>query len=115
MARLMREGCDERASLSAEGRGLSLNFWFGLVSPRAAVLDVGRYLVKHLAILVQARVYGLQVLLGSVQRLLEGLLELCEGQRCRTWVCAVLVSNRGWVHTAGGKHTHQPQSSRALP
>ena len=26
MARLMSEGCDDRASFSAEGRGLSLNF-----------------------------------------------------------------------------------------
>lgn len=32
MARLMSEGCDERASFSAEGRGLSLNFYMMLVS-----------------------------------------------------------------------------------
>ena len=29
MARLMSEGCDDKASFSAEGRGLSLNFCAG--------------------------------------------------------------------------------------
>lgn len=55
MARLMREGCDDRASFSAEGRGLSLNFWEYLVSKSVRVDAWCRtHSVQSFAILVES-------------------------------------------------------------
>lgn len=44
--------------------------------------------VQRLAVLVEAGVDGLEVFLRSLQRLLEGVLELCEGQRRRLGLCS---------------------------
>jgi hypothetical protein len=89
MARLMSAGCDERASFSADGSGLSLNFWWHAVSSCAgATVRVAAYLVQYLAVLIEARVDGLEVFLSRLQRLLDGVVELGERRGRRVRVCS---------------------------
>lgn len=60
MARLMRLGCEESASFSADGRGLSLNFYTKLLlTATSEVVRGAIYFVERLAILVKAGIYGL--------------------------------------------------------
>ena len=71
MARFTSWGWEERASLEAEGRGLSLNFYTYSTSvyrqndwdmrTRSGMTD----LVEDAAILVQTSIYGLDVFLSS--------------------------------------------------
>lgn len=78
MARLIKEGCEDKASFSALGRGLSLNFYVVIsVRLHIACLEMP-YLVQGFAILAQARVDGLQVLIRSVYGLVERGLQLCK-------------------------------------
>ena len=78
MARLIKDGCEDNASFSALGSGLSLNFYTVI----SVMFHIARleelYLVQGFAILAQARVDGLQVLIGSIHGLFEWSLQLCK-------------------------------------
>jgi hypothetical protein len=78
MARLIKDGCEDNASFSALGRGLSLNFYM-IISVRfhIACLEVP-YLVQSFAILAQTRIDGLQVLIRDIYGLVERSLQLCK-------------------------------------
>jgi hypothetical protein len=78
MARLIKDGCEDNASFSALGRGLSLNFYM-IISVRfhIACLEVA-YLVQSFAILAQTRIDGLQVLIRGIYGLVERSLQLCK-------------------------------------
>lgn len=65
MARLTSCGCDERASLDAGGSGLSLNFCSGYQQLCRSGVPGNTHLVQGAPVLVQPRVYGLEVTLGG--------------------------------------------------